>query len=169
MEITTPTDTDRCSLSVSGTFSRCPNAATRWHPVERTVDGVTTRQLVQPVCDSCDRMHYRDHSVRIGEPFDWDTDPRVLRYNADEVLGRFRAQLEAMDCAPFDAHTCAGDTLDADCAACFAAALHPCAWCGYGTSYSTHDADSHRDNGDPNVPAEPSRAWVTSPHLEVGE
>jgi len=72
----------------------CPNTATRWTPVERTDHGVTTRKLQQPVCDACNELNYRDHSVLIGEQFDWDTDPRVLRYDAQRVMASFMAAID---------------------------------------------------------------------------
>lgn len=72
----------------------CPNTATRWTPVERTDDGVAVRKLQQPVCDGCNEMNYRDKSVAIGEAFDWDTDPRVLRYDAQQVMAGFKKAID---------------------------------------------------------------------------
>lgn len=83
--------------SVLHAIEPCPNTATRWTPEEVTRGGVTTREMVMPVCDSCNEMHYPSHSVSIGEDFDWDTDPRVLRYDADEVIARALSAIDQMN------------------------------------------------------------------------
>lgn len=76
----------------------CLGRATRWTPVEATESGAVMRRIVDPVCDDCDRMHYGpDHSVPIDEDFDWDADPRVLRYDREAVMGRFLAAIDRME------------------------------------------------------------------------
>jgi hypothetical protein len=73
------------------------------------------------------------------------------------------------DAAP---HTCWDDPtwdglLRDSCAGCDQAVAHPCQWCGYGHAFTTHSDVAHAENGDTNVPAEPTDAWHNSPHVAI--
>lgn len=87
----------QCSLNV-GRFpelSQCPNPAARWTPVETLeTDGTRRRTLGEVVCTEHDPFHFSRFSVEIGEPFDWDRDERVLRYEPAAVIARAFAAIE---------------------------------------------------------------------------
>ena len=68
-------------------------------------------------------------------------------------------------------HTCwdklgwDGGLVQDDCMGCKQAAEHPCQWCGYGEAFTIHNDEAHSENGDMNVPEEPTEEWYNSPHL----
>lgn len=67
-------------------------------------------------------------------------------------------------------HTCWDDpqwdgTMQEGCDGCDEAAKHPCRYCGYGEAFTTHNDLAHAENGDEQVPDDPTDAWHNSPHI----
>jgi len=54
-----------------------------------------------------------------------------------------------------------------DCAGCAEAGLNKCEWCGYGHMFTTHNDLAHDENGDPDVPDDPTGSWHDSPHVRL--
>lgn len=107
-----------CSLTrerSDGGGGPCPRPATRITPVEVTENGVLVRRWGDVVCDHHDPFHYGalqpghwsscrsegdpGHSILISEmeTLDWDSDPRVLRYDREETMGAFLVAIDNLD------------------------------------------------------------------------
>lgn len=52
-----------------------------------------------------------------------------------------------------------------ECVGCDQAAAHPCNFCGYGEVFTTHNVLAHSENGDTQVPDDPTDSWYGSPHI----
>lgn len=68
-------------------------------------------------------------------------------------------------------HTCWDEpmwdgTMQDDCKGCDQAEANKCDYCGYGWFFTTHNDLAHFDNGDTQVPDNPTDSWHDSPHVK---